>query len=282
MQRIRNSWELGKISWSVLRSDKTLAVFPVLSGIATVILLLSFGGLVAATGVDDRGDTEGLKAIGYVYVGVAYIAVAFVTTYFLGALVHAANERLNGRDARFGESLGAATDKVHRLLPWALVQATVSMVLNALERQGWVGQIIASLLGTAWSVLTFLTVPILMLEDLGPIDGLKRSGRLLKQTWGENITAQAGIGLLGFVAMLPALLIIGLAVSSGSAALAVTAGVLGGIWLVVVFVVMSAMSGIYRTALYRFTVDGQAPPAFAGVDLGDAFQERKDRPGMFN
>ena len=281
MQRLRNSWELGKVSWGVLRSDKTLVLFPILSGIATLVVVGVLGGLVALTGVDDRGDTEGLKAIGYVYVGIAYIAVAFITSYFLGALVHAANERLSGRDTRLGESLNAATSKTHRLLPWALVQATVSVVLNALEEQGWFGQILASLLGTAWSVLTFLTVPVIMLEDVGPITGLKRSGNLLKKTWGENISGQFGFSLLGFVLILPAIVVIALAVSSGSAALAIVLGVPVALWVIAVFVAISAMSGIYRTALYRFTVDGQAPPEFQGVDLGDAFAPRERRGGLF-
>jgi hypothetical protein len=278
---ISRSWELGKISWRVLRSDRSLAWFPVLSLIGTLLVLAVFGGLIAATGVEDHRNAESLKGIGYVFIVLAYIGLAFVTMYFLGALVHAANERLSGRDASVGDSLSAANSKIHRLLPFAIVQATVSMILNALERNsGWVGDLIAALLGTAWSVLTFLTAPVIMLEDLGPFAALKRSGQLLRKTWGENIVAQTGFGLLGFFAMLPAFLVFALVASSGSTALAVTFGIVAAIWVAVVVVVISAMSGIYRTALYRFVVDGQAPPAFQDVDLGDAFTPR-ERRGFF-
>ena len=99
MQRIRNSWELGKISWSVLRSDRTLAWFPALSGNASLVVVGIFAALVWTTGVEKTAGQESMQAIGYVFVVVGYIALAFVATYFLAALVHAANERLEGRDS---------------------------------------------------------------------------------------------------------------------------------------------------------------------------------------
>jgi hypothetical protein len=278
MQRIRNSWELGKISWSVLKSDRTLAWFPVLSAVASLVVVGIFAGLIAATGVDSDKSHEGLKAIGYVFVFAMYVGLAFVTTYFLGALVHAANERLNGHDARFGDSIGAANSRLHRILPWALVQATVSIILRSIEeRAGWLGQIVVGLLGAAWSVLTFLTVPIIMLEDVGPVNALKRSGELVKQTWGENLVAQAGFGIIGMLAMLPGIAVLALGIATGSVVVAVAFGILAAVWLAIVLVVVSAMSGIYRVALYRFAVDHKAPPAFADAQLGEAFGPRRQR-----
>ena len=281
VQRIRNSWELGKISWSVLRSDRSLAWFPVFSGIGSLVVFGVFGGLIAATGVDDQRNQSGLKAIGYVFVVAAYIALAFVTTYFQAGLTAGANERLDGRDSNVKASLRAANSRLHRILPWALALATVSIVIRSIEeRAGWVGQIIASLLGAAWNILTFLTIPIIMLEDLGPWAALKRSGELLKRTWGENIVAQAGFGLLALVAMLPAFAVVGIGIATGSTVVAVAFGIVAAVWFAIVIVVISAMSGIYRTALYRFTVDGKAPPAFAGADLGHAFTTRRSSRGI--
>jgi hypothetical protein len=272
MARVRNSWELAKVSWSVLRSDQSLAWFPVLSAICGLIVVGVVAGLIAVTGTSNGS----LAGIGYVFVVAGYLALAFVTTYFLGALVHGANEALNGGHAELGECFAAANDRLHRILPWAIVQASVSIVIQALENQRVIGQIVASLIGGAWAVLTFLTVPIIMLEDLGPINALKRSATLLRQTWGENLTAQLGFGLFGFVAALPAIIVIAAGAASSTAAVVVTAGI-GVAWLVVVSVVVSALTGIFRTALYRFAVDGTAPPAFAGIDLASALARRADR-----
>jgi hypothetical protein len=161
------------------------------------------------------------------------------------------------------------------------VQGVVSIVISSLEnRGGWFGQFVTRMLGAAWAVLTYLTVPILVFEDLGPVNAIKRSGALVKQTWGENLVGQAGFGLLGMVASLPGILLLVLGIGSGSLVLAVTLGILGGAWVVVVSVAVAAMSGIYRTALYRFAVDGQAPPAFANADLGAAFGPRRGGRGL--
>ena len=278
MQRIRNSWELGKISWSVLRSDKTLAAFPIFAAIGSLIVFGVFGGLTALTGVNTTEGQESLEAMGYVFIAVGYVALAFVTTYFQAGLVSGANEVLDGRSATVRASLDVANSKLHRILPWAILSATVSIIISAIEeRAGFVGQIISSILGAVWAVVTFLTIPVIVLEDLGPWNALKRSGALLKQTWGENLAAQFGFGFLGFFAMLPAIALIAGGIATGSLVVAVVLGAVGVAWLIVVSVVLSAMSGIYRTALYRFTVDGQAPPAFADADLGHAFDQRKGR-----
>jgi hypothetical protein len=283
MQRLKNSWELGKISWSVLKSDRTLAWFPVLSAIAGLIVFGVFAGLIAVTSVDSGHGKDSLQPMGYVLIFAGYIALAFVTTYFLGALVHAANERLNGNDTKFGDSIGAANSKIHRILPWAVVSATVSVVLQSIEqRAGWFGVLIVRLLGAAWAVVTFLTVPVIMLEDLGPVNALKRSGHLLKQTWGENLGAQAGLSVLGLVAMAPGGLLLAIALSTHSTGAIIVLGGVAVAWFIVVAVVLSAMSGIYRTALYRFAVDGTAPPAFADADLGDAFGPRRKNGGWLS
>ncbi len=275
MQRIRTSWELGKISWGVLRSDRTLAWFPVLTFLASLVVAAVFAGLIAATGLDTSNGQESLEPIGWVFVVVAYIALAFVGTYFLGALVHGANERLEGRDANLGSSLGAANARLHRIIPWAILQGTVSVILSAIEeRAGFVGQIVVRLIGAAWAVVTFLTVPVIMFEDLGPFDALKRSGSLLKQTWGENLLAQAGFGLLALVASLPGVLFIVVGVTSDELVLTIPLVGIGAVWVLLVSIVIQAMGGIYRTALYRFAIDGRAPSAFASAHLDEAFRQK--------
>jgi hypothetical protein len=275
VQRIRTSWELGKISWGVLRSDRTLAWFPVLTFLASLVVAAVFAGLIAATGLDTSNGQESLEPIGWVFVVVAYIALAFVGTYFLGALVHGANERLEGRDANLGSSLGAANARLHRIIPWAILQGTVSVILSAIEeRAGFVGQIVVRLIGAAWAVVTFLTVPVIMFEDLGPFDALKRSGSLLKQTWGENLLAQAGFGLLALVASLPGVLFIVVGVTSDELVLTIPLVGIGAVWVLLVSIVIQAMGGIYRTALYRFAIDGRAPSAFASAHLDEAFRQK--------
>jgi hypothetical protein len=277
MSRFQTSWEIAKRSWAVLRADKTLAWFPVLSALGSLLVLGVLGGLFAVAGIDDSSTGTTLQPIGWVLIVVAYLALAMVQTYFLAGLVAGADQRLRGRDSTLKSALEIANSRLHRLLPWAVVTATVTMVLQAIEeRFGIIGTIVARLVGLAWNLVTFLVVPILVLEDLGVGDALKRSKDLFKKTWGENVIGQFGLGAVGFLLALPGILLIGLGVAIGTAGLVVL-GAVGVVWLLASAVVVSALSGIYRTALYHYAANGEVPGEFSGIDFGAAFRRRGDR-----
>jgi hypothetical protein len=218
-----------------------------------------------------------------VLIVVAYLALAMVQTYFLAGLVAGADQRLRGQNSTVRSALDIANSRLHRLLPWAVVTATVTMILQAIEeRFGIIGTIVARLVGLAWNLVTFLVVPILVLEDLGVGDALKRSKDLFKKTWGENVIGQFGLGAVGFLLMIPGLILIGIGVAIGTAGIIVF-GAIGVIWLLASAVVVSALSGIYRTALYHYAAHGEVPGEFSGIDFGAAFRrrERGSRGGMF-
>ena len=274
MTRIRTSWELAKVSWGVLKSDRSLLWLPVLGALVSLGALGVLGGLFAVMGIDSGDNGDSLAPFGYVLIVVAYISLAFVAVFFQAALVSGANARLDGRDTSVKESIAAAGSKVHRLLPWAIVQATVSFIINQLERQEIIGAIIGSLLGAAWNILTFLAIPIIMIEDVGPGGAFKRSKTLLGRTWGENVSAQLGFGLLGFVAILPAAALVAIGFAAGTALLVVTIAI-AVVWVAAVTLVLTALDGIFRTALYRYAAEGTPPPAFAGIDFQHAFQQTR-------
>ena len=264
----------------MLRSDRSLALYPIVSGLVSVGLMLVLGLVGWATKgseVTAAGHTHyTATAATFVVVVIAYVLLAFVQTYFLAGLVASSDHVFHGEQTTLKRGLAVASSRAGRILPWAIVSATVSGILQAIEeRAGFVGQLVSSLLGAAWSVLTFLTVPIIVFEDVGPVNALKRSGTLLKHTWGENIFAQAGLGLFTMVPVLVAVAIGALGVASGTAVVAVPLVALAVVIVLVTIVVVSALSGIYRTALYRYAVDGQVPTAFAGADLEHVFGPKR-------
>jgi len=272
MGRIRRTLNLAGASWKVLKADKELIVLPVMSLLATIAVALSFLWPILQSCTDTIGaaDTCELAGTDYAIMGVAYVALAFVTIFFNAALVHAANERMSGGDPTIGSAIRGALGRVHRILPWALVSATVSVILRSLEeRAGVVGRIVIGFVGLAWSLVTFLVIPVLVIEDIGVVDAVKRSGEMFKRTWGENVAAQVGFGILGFLAALPALLVIGLGFSAGGS-VAVIAIALAIGWILFASLVTATLSGIFQTALYRFAAglptdsfDGQLEGAFA-------------------
>ncbi len=279
MGRIRNSIELAKSSWEVLKADKELLVLPVISGLASLIVAVSFLVPFFMTRGLEAGENP--EILTYVVLFAMYVALAYVTIFFNAALVHAADERLGGGDPTLGSALQGALARAGRILPWAVVSATVSIILRAIEeRAGVVGRIVIGLVGMAWSVVTFLVLPILVIEGIGVGDALKRSAALFKQTWGENIAAQVGFGILGFLASLPAIVIGVLAATAGGAAagIGITVAVA---WVLLVGVVLATLSGIFQTALYHYAVDGRVPSGyFSDATMASAFAPRKGRGGF--
>jgi len=275
--RIANTVQLAKASWQVLEADKELLLLPIMSFIATSIVAATFlVPIFVAGGV----ATQGLNAVGFIIFAVMYVSLAFVTIFFNAALVMAADERLRGGDPTLRSALRGAWRHVGRILPWAIVSATVSVILRVIEeRSSMLGRIVASIFGVAWSMATFLVIPVLVMEDVGVVDAVRRSGSLFKQTWGENVAAQVGFGLLGFLAALPAVVLVALSVGAGAGLVGV-AIVVGVMWVVTVAVVLASLNGIFQAALYRYAVDGRIPGEyFSHEALSTAFAPRR-RPGF--
>lgn len=273
MGRIQNSIELVKASWAVIRQDKELLALPVISAVASVLMMALFAvPVLATTGFTTDPDAATLVTFAVLFVG--YVALAFVSIFFNSALIHAANDRMNGGDPTIGSALGGATGRIHRILPWALVSATVSQAIRALqERAGAFGAILGFLGGLAWSAVTFLVLPILVIEDVGPIDAVKRSARLLRQAWGEGLVGNMGMGLIGFVAALPLVLLAAVGVAVGTPAVTIPALALAVLGLIGLAIVMSALSVVYQTALYRFATN-QPVSAFSPHLMQSAFRQK--------
>ena len=210
-----------------------------------------------------------------------YVVLAYVTIFFNAALVSAAHERLGGGDPTLGSALAGAASRAGKILPWAIVSATVSTILRAIEeRAGFIGQLVAGLARVAWAVVTFLVLPIIVIEGIGVGDAIKKSSQLFKQTWGENLAAQVGFGLLGFLAVLPGIAIVALAAFSGSGAVLGAGIAVGVVWIVLVAVVIAALGVVFQTALYHFAIDGSLPAgSFSQTTMVAAFAPKKGRAG---
>jgi len=215
----------------------------------------------------------------YLWFFLLYIALYFTTFFFNTALIGVVLERLEGRPAGIGDGLGIAASRALRILGYAVLSATVGILLRALEeRIGWIGRLVTAVLGTAWTVATFLVVPVLATRDVSPIEAVTESARLLKQTWGETIIGNVGMGatfgLAYVVLFLPAgagaMALAGAGFGGWALAVVVTAVVCGG--LLALF--QNALQAIYSAALYRHVVGGGAVPGFSADLLDGAFKSK--------
>ena len=277
-ERFSRSWGLIKASAGVLAKDKELLVFPLLSAACTLVVVAAFVlpalGLGALDGLRDGG---GVSLLAYVLAFLFYLVQYFVIFFFNSALVGAAMIRLDGGDPTVGDGLRIARSKALPILGYAAIAATVGMVLRAIqERAGFVGRLVSGALGVAWTLASFLVVPVLVTRDVGPVDAVKESALLLKKTWGENLIGQGGVGLL-FGLLFFALVLLG-----GAAIIAVATtgnGVLTGLVVAIVIIAMllaalvqAALSGIYSAALYRYATGAGESEGFDAQLLGQAFR----------
>ena len=268
--RIRGAWLLARQSWRVLMLDKELLVFPLLSGIACLLVLASFVAGIFATGLLGGGKAQG-DAAGWVMGFIFYFANYLVIVYFNSALVACAMVRFRGGNPTVGDGLRAANARLPQILAWVLLAATVGIVLRAIqERVPLVGRIVIALIGAAWTIATYFIVPVLVVEKLGPFDALKRSATLMKETWGESLASHVGIGAATSLISFLGVLLIGIA----SVALAVVTSNMivlfaGGVtivaFLVLAALVSSALTTIVLSALYLYAAEKKAPQAFDGV-----------------
>lgn len=259
MRRIANTWELAQQAARVLLADKELLALPVFAFLAWLIVVATFVVPGVLTGVLAAG---GPGVGGWILLLAAYVASAYVTIFFNSALVLAADQRLRGGDPTVRSALMATRRHAARILPWAVVSATVSVILQLIERQGWVGDLVASVLGITWSLVTFLVIPVLVFEDVGVGAAVARSRELFARTWGENLSAQVGFGLLGLVFALPGLVLVPLGIATGSGALTAALLALAVLWVAMTAIVMSALSSVFQAALYRYAVRGPGRDGF--------------------
>jgi Family of unknown function (DUF6159) len=272
MGRFSRSWELVKQSFAVLRSDKQLMLFPVLSGAACLLVtaIIATGGalaimpamtLAAASGERWQPSQSPAFLLGMFAL---YIANYFVIVFFNVALVGVANSRLMGGTWTFRDGLELAWARKGTILKWALVAATVGVILRTIEeRMGVIGRIIMRIIGVAWALACYFVVPVLAFEDLTPLDAIKRSSRLFRDTWGEKVVGGFSLSLIFMVLALP-----GIGLCLAATLLGGAIGFLIGIALLILYflllsVLSSAVQGIFNAALYRYACFKQVPQAFA-------------------
>lgn len=267
MERIKRSWALAKASLEVLKHDKELIIFPLISGIVMFFITLTFLIPTLVGNILDSILDTGMPIFGYVVLFLFYL-VQYTVVYFNStALVGAAMIRLRGGDPTVKDGYQIAFSRLTQILGWALVSATVGLLLNMLsnnskKKGSGIGSFIASLLGAAWNVLTFLVVPVLAVEGLGPIKAVQRSWNLLKRSWGEQIAGVLSIGMVfAIIGILGGLLLAGAGVGLSILIESFVPGILFGILLILFIMALSllssTLSGIFSAAVYAYAADGQ-------------------------
>lgn len=289
------SWSLFKSSWGVVRSEPSLIWFPVLSALLVVIAsLLLLGVLVGVVALNpnlqqalnsttaDTGESGSplLAVAGVLVLFVYYLLVSTIATYFATGMAGAALRRLDGHDTSFAEGIQIANSRLGLILGFAAIEATVGVVLSLLrnQRQGsnLAGNLLASLGNLAWGVATFLVIPVIADHPTSPFGAIKESTSLLRKTWGEQLIGSGGLGLIFglLAAAVVVLTFLTVFLVSSVAALLWTALGVGVGALILLAVLNSTLSGIYKAAVYRYASQGQVATQFDRTLIQNAFHPK--------
>lgn len=272
MKKIKRGWALSKKSWGLLNENRELIRFPLYGAFATIPLAFIFLG----PGLYFLDDGSLAGAIPLLVIGVYVLSL--VSFYFSVGLAAAADKIFRGEQATVGDGLAVARSRFSQIAGWAAVSTAISVIMGALENQGGIaGTIAARFVGMAWSLVTFLAVPVIAIEGTGPFETLKRSAHLFKSRWGAQITGNLAIGgAVLLFGILPSLLLIGggVLVWASTSFVGALLVVIGAIGVAISILISNALNGIFGVALYRYTLDGEAVGGFTAEELESAVKTK--------
>jgi hypothetical protein len=283
MGRIATGWALTKQSWAVLKNDRSLVIFPILSAVfATIAVVVIMVPAVFADAIV-QGGSDNQDGIIFAIGGAVTIYVStFFAIFFNVALTACAARSLRGEDTKVSEGISAAMRQLGPILGWTLVAGTVGVILRVLQdRLPLLGQIAVWIAGAAWSVATFFVIPVIALEGTGPVASLKRSVQVVKAKWGEGVTGQAAIsaatGLIVFGVVFGGGGIASALVAINLKPVAIAVGAVTAAAVIIVAIISSALNSIFRVAVYDYAASGQTPAGFDPQLVQSAFGARGRR-----
>jgi hypothetical protein len=287
--RWSNSWELLKASWRVLRQHKQLVTFPIISGITMVVLvallLIPASFFISAfhhTATTTTGSTTGTNTGGMMLFYLAYFVVyfigSFVVIFFNTGLIACAQQCLRGEEPTFAYGWDIAKKNLGNIARWALVSATVGLILKAIrERGGIFGAILGSVIGFAWNMIVLFVIPVMIFQGFGVVDSVKESASLFRRKWGETLISNVSIGFVFGLLAIVGMLAIALAAFTRNIPLIIIVSSVALLYWIFLAIMHATLNGILATALYDYAITNQVPQGYDPERFAGAFAPRQTR-----
>jgi hypothetical protein len=271
--RLSSGWTISMNSFSILKKNKQLIIFPILSGISLVLTAGVFIlGVLAVAGWDVDYIKTDNRVVNYALLFGFYFVNYFIVVFFNMALIHCSKLYFDGEEVTVSKGLQFSASRIGVIVSWAMFAATVGTILKIIqENTGTIGKIVTGLLGFVWGITTFFVVPVIAYENLGPVDAFKRSAQLMKNKWGESLGATFSLGLVQMAAVLLAAIPVFL--------IAVYINIFAGIFIgivagVAIFAVFSAAQTIFISSVYN-NVTGNIDEHFNQQIIDSLFTAKK-------
>ncbi len=274
LERLKNGWKIAKMSFQTINENRTLLLFPLISTISLILVLLTFfGGIFLVVGdtiTTLMDDALAGEILGYALIFLYYLINYFIIVFFNAALIHCSIQIFNGKETSLGDGMSYATSKIGKILAWAVVSATVGTILQAIYSTGRVGEFVGSLIGGAWSILTFFVVPIAIYEEKDVFGSIKESFRIMKEKWGESLAGNFSFGIIRLIGILAG---VGIFMLLQTISL-VLAGVIAAIVILFTLTITAAAKTVFVAAVYN-RVNDRDTGLFEGDALDGIFVSKR-------
>ena len=267
MNRIKRGFRITKLGIHVVKADPELMVYLLFSVIMSV---LSFGVVLTFTGGLGFviGNDEGFE--GGVAVGtfISYFIVSIITVFWNAAIIASAYERMTtGRNPSFSYGIKQAMKCFPQILIWGLISGTVGVIIGFFEAMAEsdnivvaiIGHIISFMISFAWWMTTFFVVPMIVLENSGVFESMKKGPKLFEETWGENIVASVGTGIINFIVILT-IIVVCLPLFIFGEIGAALAFILIVIGIAISSLFFTACDAVNKASLYYYAKTGEEVP----------------------
>ncbi len=275
---ISRGFSLTMASIRIVMKEPWMFFLPIISGVLLVALVLGLIFTSALTGAVSAAAGAGASDLTLAIGGFAIYFIGYFLFYFSSAMVvFGARERFEGRDPTIGQAFSASVGALPRLVLLAIIGGTIGLITNALSRRdsrgnaNIVGQLLASLIGVSWTVISYFALPVILSENVGVMDSFKRSIGLVKKSWGEGVTASISLIFLSLPGIVIALL--GL-VLFGTSTLGIAIILLGLLAFLVGYVISIPVKAVISQAVYVYATKGIVPTGFEADHIAGFYQKQ--------
>ncbi len=125
------------------------------------------------------------------------------------------------------------------------------------------GKIVAAIFGAAWAILTYFSLPSLVIGERSIKESFKESASVIRKTWGETIIVNFGIGLFFFLVTLAVIAVMAVVlIIVPIFEMFILLGMIFIIYIIGISIISSTLGSIVKCALYEYATTGNIPQGF--------------------
>ena len=156
--RLKNSWDIFKFSFGLIKKDKSLIAIPVLMFASVIALIIIFilaffaGGTVSNAGI-------------YFWMILFLFFNYFINTFYASAQSWMVHEVVQGKDTTIASGFKRAFRNFFDILVFVFVSIIIKILASGLKRRGIVGKLSGGFIQTISGIAGKLVIPSMIITE---------------------------------------------------------------------------------------------------------------------